>query len=265
MLPPRLRPAVVAIYRWARHADDIADEGDALAQSRIDDLDAMRNDFARMEHGKSPVSPLALELAPHIAQHELPITAFRDLLSAFAQDVHVHEYPDFDALRDYCTRSANPVGRLMLQLYKSATPQHLAWSDSICTGLQLANFCQDVSIDHAKRRTYMPLDTLTRANSSLEHIAQLCAGAPVDDRWRTALGIEVSRARDWLRRGSPLARALPGRIGWELRFVVAGGLRILDLIERADYDVFRHRPIVGVKDTWAILRTAVNLPTVSAQ
>lgn len=265
LLPPQLRPAVLAIYNWARHADDIADEGDDPPATRVAKLVAMTDDLARIEAGINPMDALAIALSPHIREHKLPLAPFRALLSAFTQDVHVSHYQDFESLRDYCSRSADPVGRLMLHLYKSATPQHVEWSDCICTGLQLANFWQDVAIDHAKNRTYLPLDTLAIANMNLQQIADLRAGAAVDSRWRAALGFEVSRARDFLLRGSPLTRALTGRIGWELRLVVAGGLRILDLIEHADYDIFRHRPTIGIKDTWAILRTAVNPPTVRAQ
>jgi phytoene synthase len=262
LLPAKLRPPVQAIYHWARFADDLADEGNVAASERLAALEEMRNDLMLMEAGRAPVSAIATVLAPHIHAFELPFTPFHDLLSAFTQDVTVGQYESFADLRAYCSKSADPVGRLMLHLYGAATPRNLEWSDAICTGLQLANFWQDVAIDQAKQRTYMPLETLAMSGSRIAHIQALCAGAPVDAPWRNALGFEIDRARKLLMQGSPLARALPGRIGLELRFVVAGGLRILDLIEIADYDVFRRRPSISRKDAWAILRTVVQIPLV---
>jgi squalene synthase HpnC len=162
----------------------------------------------------------------------------RDLLSAFKQDVTVTRYQDFSALLDYCRRSANPVGRLMLHLYGAVTAENLRDSDAICSALQLINFWQDVAVDWDKARVYLPQEDLLRSHVSE---AQIAVGLR-DGAWRRLMAFEVDRARALLLSGAPLALRLPGRIGWELRLVVQGGLRILEKIEAVDYDVFRRRP-----------------------
>src|SRR5690606_13208005 len=166
-------------------------------------------------------------LARTIARHQLPITPFFDLLSAFEQDVTVKRYDDYAALLDYCTRSANPVGRLMLHLYDAATPDNLAESDAICTGLQLVNFWQDVRVDWRKQRIYLPRADMQR-HGVTEDDLDACRLTP---QWRALMACQVERARALLHSGAPLARRLPGRIGLELRMVVQGGLRILERIE----------------------------------
>ena len=157
-------------------------------------------------------------------------------------------YADFPALLDYCARSANPVGNLMLHLYGAANVDNLRTADAICSGLQIINFLQDVAIDWQKARIYVPLDDLERFGVTEEQIA----AGQVDARWRNLMQFEVRRVRALMLSGAPLALRLPGRIGWELRLVVQGGLRILDRIEAADYDVFRQRPVLGARDWVAI-------------
>lgn len=261
LLPPRLRTAVLDIYRYARAADDIADEGDASDQERLAALARFGAGLDWIEKGAhaqpAPPDELAdifVPLAATIARHRLPLAPFRRLLSAFAQDVAVKRYADFAALRDYCHRSADPVGELMLHLYEAATPRNLAWSDAICTGLQLTNFWQDVAVDRDKRRVYIPQEDLARHGVTEADIAAgNCSPA-----WRALMAFEVARARALLHSGAPLARALPGRIGWELRLVVQGGLRILERIETGGYDVFRARPVLKktewLKLAWRALR-----------
>lgn len=254
LMPARLRPAVVALYRFARSADDIADEGDAIATTRLAALDEYRLALTRIEAGKPPVAEdepddlaeIFCPLAQTVRDHALPTAPMHALLSAFSQDVVQTRYADFATLRDYCARSADPVGELMLHLYGAATPDNLVASSAICTGLQLVNFWQDVAIDWKKQRVYLPQEDLRRFGVTEDDIA----AQRVDDRWRALMDFEVSRARALLHCGAPLARRLPGRIGWELRLVVMGGLRILHRIERADYDVFRARPTLGPRD-WA--------------
>src|SRR5262245_25803800 len=149
LLPGALRPAVAAIYWFARTADDFADEGDAPAADRLVRLDAYRADLDRIAAGTAPVLPVLARLAPVIAAHGLPLRPFRDLLDAFSQDVVKTRYASFDEVLDYCRRSANPVGLLMLHLFGAASAENACRSDAICTGLQLANFWQDVAVDWA--------------------------------------------------------------------------------------------------------------------
>jgi squalene synthase HpnC len=244
LLPARLRPAVRAIYRFARTADDVADEGDALPEDRLSELAAFGND---LDHLDTPATRWP-DLAAAVSEHGLPLRLLHDLLSAFAQDVTTRRYADYASLVDYCRRSANPIGRLLLSLYRRDEPGLLAMSDAICTGLQLTNFWQDVAIDWDKGRLYLPREDLARFGVDEAQIA----GRLVDDRWRALMTFEVARARALLEGGAPLASALGGRIGLELRLVVQGGLRILERIDAAGGDVFRHRPALSARD-WTMM------------
>jgi squalene synthase HpnC len=255
LLPKRLVPAVEAIYAFARSADDIADEGDALPHQRLAALHAYEAALASIARGEKQHNGLFARLAQVIAQYQLPLQPFHDLLSAFKQDVGTTSYANFDLLLDYCRRSANPVGFLMLHLYGAATPANIGASDAICSALQLINFLQDVAIDRAKRRTYLPLDDLARFGVSVEQLDRAAADAP----FQALMRFEVDRARALMLGGAPLAKRLPGRIGWELRLVVQGGLRILQRIERVDYDVFCHRPKLQLRDWVAIVWRALRM------
>ena len=244
LLPAPLRPAVRAIYRFARTADDIADEGDAAPEARLAQLRALDDELGAL----GPGSERWPDLAAAVAAHGLAIAPFRDLLSAFAQDVTTTHYQDWPTLLDYCRRSANPIGRLLLALYRRSEPRLLAMADAICTGLQLTNFWQDVALDWAKGRVYLPQEDLRRFGVSEEQIAS----QQIDDPWRSLMACEVDRTRTMLRSGEPLAKALGGRIGLELRLVVQGGLRILERIDSARGDVFRHRPQLTASD-WTVM------------
>jgi squalene synthase HpnC len=244
LLPARLRPAVRAIYRFARTADDVADEGNALPEDRLRELQAFGND---LDHLDAPATRWP-DLAAAVTEHGLPLPLLHDLLSAFAQDVTTRRYADYASLVDYCRRSANPIGRLLLSLYRRDEPGLLAMSDAICTGLQLTNFWQDVAIDWDKGRVYLPREDLARFGVDEAQIARRL----VDDRWRALMAFEVARARALLESGAPLAPALGGRIGLELRLVVQGGLRILERIDAAGGDVFRHRPALSARD-WTMM------------
>lgn len=282
LLPRHLRGPVTDIYRFARTADDIADEGDAPDAQRLGELAAYRTELYRIastagDRGARgaglaaaadagpgsgagaasgqryrPVAerlaPVFVPLAATIARQQLPITPFLDLLSAFEQDITVKRYADEATLLDYCARSANPVGRLMLHLYGVVDAAALRQSDAICTGLQLVNFWQDVRVDWHKDRVYLPQDALRRHGVSEEDLAA-CRLTP---QWQALLGEQVARTRALLHSGAPLTRRLPGRIGLELRLVVQGGLRILERIEQARYDVFMNRPELGARD-WCIM------------
>jgi squalene synthase HpnC len=241
LLPRRLVPAVEAIYAFARSADDIADEGDATPAERLAALDAYDAALDAIERGDLDTiatEPMFARLAGALRRHALPLRPLRDLLSAFRQDVVTTRYADYPALLDYCRRSANPVGRLMLGLYGQVDETSLRESDAVCSSLQLINFWQDVGIDTGKGRIYLPQEDLVRFGVGEQDISEARTSA----EWRALMRFEVERARALMLQGAPLATRLPGRIGWELRLVVQGGLRILEAIERADYDVFRRRP-----------------------
>ncbi len=238
LVPAMLRPAVVAIYRFARAADDLADEGDAAPAQRLAALAAFDAALADIGRGAIPPAPPFPALAAAIREHRLPLAPFHDLLSAFAQDVTVNRYATYVELADYCRRSANPVGRLLLALYRAESPTHGLASDAVCTGLQLANFWQDVAIDWRKQRVYVPREDLDRFGVN---IAQLADGR-VDERWRALMAFETARARSLLLAGRPLARDLPWRLRLELSAVIEGGLRILARIDAVGGDVFTRRP-----------------------
>jgi squalene synthase HpnC len=248
LLPARLRPAVEAIYAFARSADDIADEGVACPDDRLAALVQYELALDQIAHGQRTQSPLFQRLASVIHDYSLPLQPFRDLLSAFKQDVVTTRYVDFASLENYCQRSANPVGTLMLHLYKAASERNLADANAICTALQIINFWQDVAIDWQKERIYLPLEDLARFGVTEEDIAK----QKINDHWRALMQFEIDCARTMMQSGAPLALRLPGRIGWELRLVVQGGLRILERIEEHDYDVFQRRPKLGKRD-WMVL------------
>ena len=255
LLPRRLVPAVEAIYAFARSADDLADEGDALPAARLAALAHYEDRLAAIARGEPQQEPLFARLAAVIAQYRLPLQPFHDLLSAFKQDVVTSRYASFPALLDYCRRSANPVGLLMLSLYGAVDEANVRDSDAICSALQLINFLQDVAIDRLKDRIYLPMDDLERfgvTQAQLDH-------SDVSPAFRSLMVFEIARARGMMQGAAPLARRLPGRIGWELRLVVQGGLRILQAIEEADYDVFRRRPQLKLRDWLLIIWRAIRM------
>jgi hydroxysqualene synthase len=256
LTPRALRPAVVAIYRFARTADDLADEGDAPAEARTEALLAYRADLQAVAAGQ-PASPRWPQVFGPLAQQmqaqHLPLPLLDALLSAFLQDVVQHRYQDRSQLLDYCSRSANPVGRLLLHLYGQHDALVLQRSDAICTALQLINFWQDLSVDLARGRLYLPLSDVQRMGLSAE--------ALLERQESQASRRLVQQACDWARTlmlsGAPLVHDLPGRLGWELRFVVQGGLHILRKIERMDHATLRQRPRLQRRDAPALLLRAL--------
>lgn len=252
LLPARLRPAVAALYAFARSADDFADEGDLAPAERLRRLGEYRAELDRIERGEPSAHPLFQRLQAVIAEYRLPLPLFRDLLDAFCQDVVKDRYASYGELLDYCRRSADPVGRLMLHLFEAATPENLRRSDAICTALQLINHWQDVGVDLGKGahgRIYLPQDELARFNVSEGDLKRRAAGAD----FCQLMQFQVERARALMLSGASLGRDLPGRIGLEIRAIVAGGLAILDKIEAVGYDVFTRRPVLGFFDWPRIL------------
>ena len=238
LLPRKLRRPIEAIYRFARGADDIADEGEASDADRLQQLDGYRRELDHIENGETCSDAVFNELAAVIGQWRLPLTLFRDLLDAFAQDVVKKRYADYPELLDYCRRSANPIGRLLLHLVDRTGEDQLRRSDCICTALQLINFWQDIGIDWDKGRVYLPRSDLAHFGIAEEQLGDRRWSAP----WAALLDFQCERTRRLMREGAPLVHQLPGRMGWEIRLTVQGGLRILEQIQRARGDVFRCRP-----------------------
>lgn len=263
LLPARLRAPVRHIYRFARTADDIADEGDASADVRLARLDEYRQALLRIRDGRAPVAPghelaaIFLPLAGVIRAFGLSCDPFLDLLSAFSQDVGTSRYDTDAALLDYCRRSANPVGRLMLALYGKLDEDNGRDADAICTGLQLANFWQDVAVDWRKDRVYIPQSALRAHHLDDTHIHRRAQGLPVPPEeaaaWHAMMRERTAQTRALLVSGAPLAWRLPGRIGLELRLVVHGGLRILERLDQVGYDMFARRPTLGTADRLLLL------------
>ena len=261
LLPRALRGAVAAIYRFARTADDIADEGNADAATRLAQLGALEQVLDAIDTGSrgSAGDHAWTDLAAVVHDHHLPTHWLRALLSAFRQDVTVARYATRADVLDYCRRSANPIGRMLLHLYGHHDEADGERSDAICSALQLINFLQDVAIDWRKGRVYLPLDALAQSGTSEDDIA----AGNADPRWSALMRSEARFARTLMLRGAPLARQLGGRIGFELRLVVQGGLRILERIDAVDGDVFRHRPQLGAYDWSLMLLRALRSPPAS--
>ena len=255
LLPRRLVPAVEAIYAFARSADDLADEGVALPAERLAALHAYEAALHRIERHEPESDPMFVRLAGVIARFELPMQPFHDLLSAFKQDVVTTRYASYAEVLDYCARSANPVGLLMLSLYKAADEDNVRDSNAICSALQLINFLQDVAIDREKERIYLPMEDLARFAVSPAAFER----PEAHGKWSALMRFEVARTRALMLSGAPLALRLRGRIGWELRLVIQGGLRILEMIEAVNYDVFRRRPALTKRDWLLILWRALRM------
>ena len=256
LCPAHLRPAIAAIYWFARTADDLADEGDTAAAARLTDLAAYRQDLRAITAQQPPSGrwpQVFTPLARMLHDFQLPVPLLERLLDAFEQDVHYtasgRRYATDAELHDYCTRSANPVGRLLLHLYGIHDEAALTQSDQVCTALQLINFWQDVSVDVPRKRWYPSVQAMQhhtvqdadlQADSASPNAAKLIAAYTMN-------------ARTEMLKGASLARKIPGRAGWELRLVVQGGLRILDKIEAMDFATWRTRPKLGVLDVPVLL------------
>jgi squalene synthase HpnC len=252
LLPKRYRHAVAVIYSFARQADDFADEGHDSPTQRLANLQGFKDELELIQAYIQPNTDFFRTLNQVIIQYRLPLQPFFDLLNAFSQDVVKTRYVNFAEVLDYCQRSANPVGTILLHLYGYASPDNLKKSDAICTALQLINFYQDIAIDfdknEGKRRIYLCQDELMQAGIQESDIAQKV----VDAKWQALMQMNVNRAMQLLQQGKPLGKRLPGRLGFELRMIVAGGERIIHKLHACDGDIFYHRPQLNKWD-WVII------------
>lgn len=268
LIPRRMRPHVAAVYAFARAADDFADEGIRPHEERHRLLDGWSRRLQIAAAGATGQSPPAAgepsnaveiftALAASIRERQLPRALFDDLLSAFRQDVDVKRYETWQDLFDYCRRSANPVGRLVLRIagYRS---DHLdAWSDDVCTALQLTNFWQDLKIDFDRGRIYVPLEVILAHGAREADLGR--------DRltvaWQSAIGAAVACTRQLFAAGRPIGDAVRGRLRYELRATWLGGMRILSRLERTGFDAVAHRPRLGAGDlpwlAWHLVRWSV--------
>jgi len=269
LLPRRMRPHVAALYAFARAADDFADEGERTIDERhrLLDLwrgrllDAVAGTSSTVQRPPGPGEPahtqeIFLALGVSVRRLQLPHVLLEDLLSAFRQDVTMTRYESWPALFDYCRRSANPIGRLVLRISGRSAPELDAWSDAICTALQLTNFWQDVGSDYRRGRIYLPLEEISAHHAEERALVE----GRVTPEWRSAIASAVARTRALFNEGAPLCDRLRGRLGYEIRLTWLGGTRILDRLEAARFDVLSRRPTIGSADVPWLAATALAGP-----
>ncbi len=254
LLPKHLREPIALIYSFARQADDFADEGDLSPEQRLALLDGFKQELSLLQAYIQPNTDFFKTLGLMLRERNLPFEPLFDLLDAFSQDVTQTRYQNFGAVMDYCRRSANPVGRLLLHLYGAATPRNIGLSDAICSALQIINFLQDISIDYQKDRIYLAQDEMAKYQITESQIAQgLSTG-----NWSLFMEFQINRARRLLQAGAPLGLVLPGRMGLEMRMIIAGGERILKKLHQSHGDVFKQRPVLTKKDWLYMLYRAIS-------
>jgi len=255
LVPAPIRHHIAALYAFARAADDFADEGSRAVADRHRLLGGWKARLSAAVAAPAPGPPpregepgntveIFLALGDTIRRKRLPVVLFDDLLSAFAQDVTVTRYAAWDDVLDYSRRSANPVGRLVLRIAGYDEPRLDAWSDAICSALQLTNFWQDLKIDFDRGRIYLPAEEIA-GHGAAE--ADLAAGR-LTQAWRAAMAAAVARTRTMFLAGRPLCGAVAGRLKHELRATWLGGMRVLARLERVDFDVVARRPSLGAGD-----------------
>jgi len=267
LLPKNLRLPVAVIYVFARTADDFADEGDDSPQERLAKLnhfEAKLNDIEQKVENDNGAEydDLFIALRDVITRHQLPVQLFLDLLTAFKQDTTTTRYNSFEEILTYCQYSANPVGRLMLYLIKQTSAQHLTWSDSICSALQLINFYQDIHQDYQENnRIYLPMDEMAHFGVTEAHLEQQRS----DSAMRALIEQQLGRAKSMMLAGSPLGNAVTGRFGLQLRMMINGGLQTLKHLENQENNYFS-RPRLKAFDWltitgYALLRKTILTPT----
>lgn len=241
LVPRDKRDAMAAIYAFARYADDVADEPGF--EGRLGLLAEWWQKLRECYEGRAE-HPVFIALGDTVERFRLSPQHFENLLRAFEQDVLVNRRPDFRSVLDYCACSANPVGRLVLELFGHRDPELLALSDSICTALQLTNFWQDVAVDFAHDRIYLPQEDLQRFRYTLDDLKAQRA----DQRWRELMAFEIARTRELFEQGRPLPERVLPELRRQLRLTWLTGMTILAKIEAVGYDVFRRRPALGWVD-----------------
>lgn len=241
LVPRDKRDALAAIYGFARRADDFADEPGQ--EGRLEALAEWRAKLRECYAGQAQ-HPVFIALADATKRFRLSQEHFENLLRAFELDVQVNRHQDFPSLLAYCTCSANPVGRLVLELFGHREPELFALSDNICTALQLTNFWQDVAVDLERDRVYLPLEDLRRFDYSLADLR----AQRVDERWKRLMAFEVDRAKGLFEQGRFLPERVMAGLRRQLRLTWLGGMAVLAKIESVGYDVFRRRPALGRLD-----------------
>ena len=253
LLPRRLRQPITVIYAFARTADDFADEGNRSPAERLKLLDDYETRLQRLLAGSPGSDPVFIALADVIKRYALPIGLFQDLLSAFSQDVTKQRYENIDEVMDYCRRSANPVGRLLLYLYNQAEAENLLLSDQICTALQLINFLQDLYQDYDEHnRIYLPQDEMRKYQINEAALQNRISNTAMQN----LIQLQIQRAKALLLAGAPLGNKLAGRIGLELRMIIQGGMHILQKLENNGGNVFL-RPRLKKSDYLGIFWNAL--------
>lgn len=251
-LPKHLRHPVAMIYNFARQADDFADEGNHKPEHRLAMLDGYKKQLDIIKSGAKSNSNFFVEFGEIIRKHKLPLQPFYDLLSAFSQDVSKTEYANFDEILDYCDRSANPIGILLLHLFGKATPENLIYSNNVCTALQLINFYQDVAIDFDstfhEKRIYLCQDEMKEFEVTEAQIAS----QHVNIHWEHFMLFNIDRAEAMLKAGKPLENILPGRMGLEMRMIIGGGEQIIYKLKKVRGNIFKHRPTLKAWD-WPLI------------
>ncbi len=248
LFPKNYRKDVAIVYWFARTADDLADEGNAAPEKRLEELNKFENEFQKSLKGKSD-NLYFIQLAKTITEKKLSITHFTDLLSAFKQDVVKKSYNNFDEVLNYCQRSANPVGRILLEFFKVDKDAARNCSDKVCTALQLTNFYQDTVLDIEKGRNYYPQDEM-ETFGVIKKKFELKENNP---NIKALLKHNVDRAQVLFDEGKNLLKYLNGRFKVEIKWTIAGGEKILDKIRKNDYDVFSIRPKLNKIDFIGLL------------
>lgn len=252
LLPSHLRKPIGLIYSFARQADDFADEGELSIEARLNLLNGFRDELDLLRGYIKPQTAFFNALGQMIGEWKLPFQPFYDLIDAFSQDVVKTRYANYGEVLNYCERSANPIGRLLLHLYGKSTPHNIQLSDNICSALQIINFLQDIAIDfkknNGKQRIYMCQDEMIVFGIAEQQIKNQV----VDERWQQFMQFNLQRVSALLQAGKPLGRILTGRIGFEMRMIIAGGERIISKINKVNGDIFEHRPTLNQWD-WSLM------------
>ena len=252
VLPRHMRHPISLIYTFARQADDFADEGHHKPEKRLAMLQGFRDQLDLIKNNSSTKSAFFTDFNEMIREYQMPLTPFYDLLDAFSQDVTKTRYANFYELLDYCRRSANPIGALLLHLFGKATHENLIYSNKICTALQLINFYQDIAIDFEsalhKSRIYLCQDEMREFGVTEAQIAS----RHVNQDWERFMLFNIERAEAMLHEGKPLEHILPGRIGLEMRMIIGGGEQVIYKLKNVRGDIFKHRPALKAWD-WPVI------------